>query len=88
MIIKLRYMLEPFVIPPVQKLPFGKICEVKPISRKHLVLFNLKIKSIMRCEKKQPSNLGSSETTREAPLFKKSQFDFLFIFKTLSQTTK
>jgi hypothetical protein len=42
----------------------------------------------MRCDKKQPSNLGSSETTREAPLFKKSQFDFSLYFKTLSQTIK
>jgi hypothetical protein len=38
--------------------------------------------------KKQPSNLGSSETTREAPLFKKSQFDFSFIFKTLPDHIK
>jgi len=35
----------------------------------------------MRCDKKQPSNLGSSETTREAPLFKKSQFDFSLYFQ-------
>jgi hypothetical protein len=34
----------------------------------------------MRCDKKQPSNLGSSET-REAPLFKKSQFDFSLYFQ-------
>jgi hypothetical protein len=34
----------------------------------------------MRCDKKQPSNLGSSETTREAPLFK-NQFDFSLYFQ-------
>jgi hypothetical protein len=32
----------------------------------------------MRCDKKQPSNLGSSETTREAPLFKKSHLFLYF----------
>jgi hypothetical protein len=35
----------------------------------------------MRCDKKTTSNLGSSETTHEAPLFKKSQFDFSLYFQ-------
>jgi hypothetical protein len=37
--------MEPFVIPPVQGVAFGKICEVKNQQEtKHLVLFNLKNK--------------------------------------------
>jgi DNA-binding ferritin-like protein (Dps family) len=35
----------------------------------------------MCCNKNQPSNLGSSETTREAPLFITSKFDFSLYFK-------
>jgi hypothetical protein len=41
----------------------------------------------MRCDKKTTLNLGSSETTRETPLFKNHNLIFLFIFKTLCQTT-
>jgi LAGLIDADG endonuclease len=35
----------------------------------------------MRCNKNQPSNLGSSENTSEAPLFKTSEFDFSLYFQ-------
>lgn len=35
----------------------------------------------MRCNINQPSNLGSSENTSEAPLFKTSEFDFSLYFQ-------